>query len=366
MSTKTLLNALKQAEKEREIQNEIAHIQDNILGFNLGMRESATLQIGIPISPMLAKAIKDVEDIPKFYKKFQDRSVMLEYKYDGERTQIHYDGGDSIKMFSRNLENQNHKYEALSHKILAYLKAHRVKKCILDGEIVVFDTNQNKILTFQELQTTKQKAAGQEVSQGSTTHQHVVYLFDVVVYGDDVLQKKSLRDRKRVLEGHFPTSACCRLATSKAVNLQDKDYMQQIEAFLSESHCNQSEGLIIKSLDSTTFYAINNSRTQWAKLKKTSKTSNMADTLDLVPIAGYMGKGTRAGLFGAYLLAAYNKRLESLEAFCKLGTGFSDDFLSENTQIFKKRLIPSKPANYLVNKIFKPDVWFKAEEVWEV
>lgn len=191
-------------------------------------------------------------------------------------------------------------------------------------------------------------------------------MFDVVVYGDDVLQKKSLRDRKRVLEGHFPTSECCRLATRKAVNLQDKDYMQQIEAFLSESHCNQSEGLIIKSLDATTFYAINNSRTQWAKLKKTSKTSNMADTLDLVPIAGYMGKGTRAGLFGAYLLAAYNKRLESLEAFCKLGTGFSDDFLSENTQIFKKRLIPSKPANYLVNKIFKPDVWFKAEEVWEV
>lgn len=88
VSTKTLLNALKQAEKEREIQNEIAHIQDNILGFNLGMRESATLQIGIPISPMLAKAIKDVEDIPKFYKKFQDRSVMLEYKYDGERTQV--------------------------------------------------------------------------------------------------------------------------------------------------------------------------------------------------------------------------------------------------------------------------------------
>lgn len=76
-------------------------------------------------------------------------------------------------MFSRNLENQNHKYEALSHKILAYLKEHRVKNCILDGEIVVFDTNQNKILTFQELQTTKQKAAGQEVSQGSTTHQHV-------------------------------------------------------------------------------------------------------------------------------------------------------------------------------------------------
>jgi DNA ligase-1 len=32
----------------------------------------------------------------------------------------------------------------------------------------------------------------------------------------------------------------------------------------------------------------------------------MKDTIDLIPIGAYYGKGSRAGLFGAYLMASYN------------------------------------------------------------
>lgn len=53
----------------------------------------------------------------------------------------------------------------------------------------------------------------------------------------------------------------------------------------------------------------------------------MSDTLDLVPIGAFFGKGSRAGVFGAYLMAAYNQKSGVFESACKVGTGFSKDSL---------------------------------------
>lgn len=57
--------------------------------------------------------------------------------------------------------------------------------------------------------------------------------------------------------------------------------------------------------------------------------NSMIDTLDLVPIGAFYGKGTRTGKFGAFLMAAFNKRLQIFEAVCKVGTGFSKKDLDE-------------------------------------
>ncbi len=53
----------------------------------------------------------------------------------------------------------------------------------------------------------------------------------------------------------------------------------------------------------------------------------MGDSLDLVPIAASYGTGKRKGLYGNYLLAAYNEDMETYETICKVGTGFSDENL---------------------------------------
>ena len=65
-------------------------------------------------------------------------------------------------MFSRNLESQNQKYEGLLNKIKSYLKENKIKRCILDGEIVVFDKTKNEIRSFQDLQNNKIKANAEE------------------------------------------------------------------------------------------------------------------------------------------------------------------------------------------------------------
>jgi DNA ligase-1 len=43
-----------------------------------------------------------------------------------------------------------------------------------------------------------------------------------------------------------------------------------------------------------------------------------------VPIGALFGAGKRKGLYGSYLLAAYNSDMEVYESICKIGTGFSD------------------------------------------
>lgn len=62
----------------------------------------------------------------------------------------------------------------------------------------------------------------------------------------------------------------------------------------------------------------------------------MIDTLDLIPIGAYYGKGARAGQFGAYLLGSFNRSNGTFEAACKVGTGFSKDMLAQLTDELSK------------------------------
>ncbi|GAM25642.1 hypothetical protein SAMD00019534_088170 [Acytostelium subglobosum LB1] len=92
----------------------------------------------------------------------------------------------------------------------------------------------------------------------------------------------------------------------------------------------------------------------------------MTDSVDVVPIGAWYGKGKRTGMYGAYLLACYDDDNEDFQTLCKIGTGFSDEQLQQFTEALKFEVISNPKNMYRVAEQLKPDVWFNPKQVWEV
>ena len=81
-------------------------------------------------------------------------------------------------------------------------------------------------------------------------------------------------------------------------------------------------------------------------------------------VGGLAGRGRRAGMYGALLLAVYDPADERFQTICKCGTGFSDAELAG----LPARLAPlaraQRPAR--VDSRWAADVWFEPTLVVEV
>lgn len=96
--------------------------------------------------------------------------------------------------------------------------------------------------------------------------------------------------------------------------------------------------------------------------------SGIGDSLDLVVLGAYFGKGKRTSVYGAFLLACYNSSIETYETVCNIGTGFSEVILEELHAKLKDHTIDKPKPFYSHSTVAKdqPDVWFEPRFVWEV
>jgi DNA ligase-1 len=90
----------------------------------------------------------------------------------------------------------------------------------------------------------------------------------------------------------------------------------------------------------------------------------MTDTVDLVIVGAFHGRGKRAGTYGALLLAAYNPDNDTFEAVTKCGTGFTDEDLAKLPKMMQKHIIPHKHPR--VDSVLEADVWFEPAVVIEI
>ncbi|OBR13957.1 DNA ligase [Colletotrichum higginsianum IMI 349063] len=341
----------------------------------MNLREHCKLKPGVPLKPMLAKPTKAITEV---LDRFEDQTFTCEYKYDGERAQIHYvaksadeeisqslpgatkaaaDGVASI--FSRNSEDLSKKYPDILAKLHTWVKED-TKSFVLDCETVAWDVEEKKVLPFQQLMTRKKK----DVKIEDVKVKVCVFAFDLLYLNGEAIVERPLRERRDLLEDAFqPVEGEFSFATH-----MDGQELEQIQVFLDESVKASCEGLMVKMLDgSESGYEPSKRSRNWLKIKK-DYLSGIGDSLDLVVLGAYHGKGKRTSVYGAFLLACYNPSSESYETVCNIGTGFSEAVLEElHTQL--SDIVIDRPKPFYAHSSggqHQPDVWFEPRYVWEV
>ena len=248
---------------------------------------------GIPVKPMLAKPTNGVTEVMD--RMLKSGRFTCDFKYDGMRAQIHMKEDGSFDIFSRNMESMTTSYPDVINAIPNAINQ-GTTSFIIDTEAVAVDDGGN-ILPFQVLSTRKRKDANSNEIKVKVC----IYAFDILFHNGTSVLKNTLSERRELLYSSFHEhNNEFKFATSMNPTSED-----EISDMLNQAVLNKTEGLMVKSLDNNSTYEPSKRSLNWLKLKK-DYLNGMGDTCDLVPIAGYYGKGKRTGVFGAYLLAVYN------------------------------------------------------------
>ena len=303
------------------------------------------IQLFNPIRPMLADRIKSGEETVK---KFQN-DFAAEYKLDGERAQIHKQK-DTIMIFSRSLENITSYYPDIVEKISKLIISDDV---ILEAEVVAMNTNSGDFLPFQELMHRRRKY---EIDEAVTKYPITVNFFDVLFSNGKNCMEMEYMERRKLLEKIIKEDDFARLIPMSIINNEE-----QILEVLENSINSGCEGLMLKHLNSTYRAGIRGSN--WLKLKREYQ-NDLGDSLDLVVIGAFFGKGRRTGKYGTLLLATYNDEEDVFPSICKVGTGFSDESLDQLYQILSPKVTLKKNPRIISD--MAADMWFEPELVIEI
>jgi len=334
-------------ERAYNVSSDLGYVAKVALNEGIEGLKKIKVRIGIPVRPMLAERAESVEEIftrlgPKF---------IAEYKYDGERVQIHKKGNEFI-LFSRSLENITNHYPDIIENIKNNLKANEV---ILEGEIVAVNSLTGEMLPFQELMHRRRKY---DVEKAIEEYPTVVYLFDIIYIDGEELIDLPILKRKEFLEKIVVTNDYIRLAVGKLVSNEE-----EFTKFFNEAVASGCEGLMCKSIKDDSIYKAGSRGFLWIKFKR-SYQSKMIEPIDVVVVGGFYGTGRRAGKLGGLLVAVYDDKNDVFKTICKLGSGFTDEDLEKLPKLLEPYKIDHIHPR-VVSKI-DADVWYVPNFVIEV
>jgi DNA ligase-1 len=309
--------------------------------------EKFQVKVGEPIRPMLAERLGVPEEI---LEKFSGK-CLAEYKYDGERIQAHKNN-EKVLLFSRRLENISSQYPDVVELIRMQITA---KEVILEAECVAIDLESGDMRPFQELMHRRRKYG---IETAITKYPVSLFTFDALYVDGIDLTQNPLPQRRQALEKILKQNIRLKPASQQLVKTP-----KQLEDFFEKAIEEGCEGLMCKSVGDDSVYQAGNRGWLWIKYKRDYK-SEMSDTVDLVVVGAFHGRGKRAGAYGALLLATYNPEKDTFETVTKCGTGFTDKDLSQLYEMLHKHVIPRK--NSRVQSTLEADVWFEPAIVLEI
>jgi len=327
-------------ERAYNISSDLGRVARSVAEKGLKGIKKFQVLVGEPIRPMLAERLSSPEEI---LEKLGGKCI-AEYKYDGERIQIHKKG-DEINLFSRRLENISSQYPDAIELVKSYVKA---RDAMLEAECVAIDSDTGEMRPFQELMHRRRKYG---IEKAIEEYPVSLFMFDALYVDGEDLTLEPYPIRRKSLEKAIEESDRVKIAkyiiTSNA---------QELEKFFLEAIESGCEGLVCKSMAEDSVYQAGARGWLWIKYKRDYK-SEMTDTVDLVIVGAFHGRGKRAGTYGALLLAAYSPENDTFETVTKCGTGFTDEDLAKLPKMMQKHVIQHKHPR--VNSIIEADVWFE-------
>nr|CAB3477970.1 unnamed protein product [Digitaria exilis] len=338
---------------------------------------SLAMVSGTPIPPMLARITNGLN---QSLKAFSGKSFTCEYKYDflinitsrydGQRAQIHRLLDGSVRIFSRQMKESTSRFPDLVN-IIKDLCRPEMSSFILDAEVVGIDRKKgNKLMSFQELSSRERGNKHSSIAIENIKVDICVFVFDIMFCNGERLLDRPLRQRRKYIQdlfqekpGYFELAQQLTVEASEASpdNSRTLDRMNTFFKKACEFSC---EGIMLKTLDVDAGYSASKRCDSWLKVKR-DYVEGLGDSLDLVPIGAWYGNGRKAGWYSPFLMACYNPETEEFQSVCRVMSGFSDEFYKEMKEFYSgERILFKKPVYYKTDE--QPEVWFSAEQVWEV
>jgi len=263
---------------------------------------------------MIAKMVTD-----------EDPDFWIEEKLDGERMQMHLRTlQDENKLpykefnfWSRKAKEYTYLYGSTFDDKKSALTQHikgafdeGVESLILDGEMITWDPETDKMVPFGTLKTAALEQSRNPYSGG----QRPLYrVFDIVFLNGTDLTRYDLRTRRQALE---------RVVRPVDRRLEILEYSightwDDVETALRKVVAEASEGLVVKNPRSR--YRLADRNDDWVKVKP-EYMEEFGESLDCLVIGGYYGSGKRGGGLSSFMCG--------LRVDDDKGKGMSQKFLS--------------------------------------
>ena len=309
--------------------------------------EQIHASVGIPIRMMAAKKLSNASEILQKL----GGTALVEYKYDGERVQVHKDG-EIVVLYSRRQEVITEQYPDIVEYVCYHVRA---KRCVIEGECIAIDKSTGGVRPFQELMRRRRKTGIEEMMREIPV---AIRFFDILFLEDRDVTSLPMLGRRQLLADTIESCEQVDITTGKVVTEPS-----EIEEIFAKALEAGNEGVIAKAIHNESTYQAGSRSWLWIKLKASYK-EGFTDSVDLVIVGAMYGRGRRTGVYGAVLASAYDPVNDTYPTVCKIGTGFTDEVFVE----FKERLDPLQldRRDPKVLSDIEADLWFQPRVVIEV
>ncbi|MGH3152597.1 MAG: ATP-dependent DNA ligase, partial [Streptosporangiaceae bacterium] len=359
IGTPTILDALAQVhaggraarpvlERAYNICCDLGRVAAVLVKDGLAAVEQLQVRPGNPVRAMLAQRLSDAAEILAKL----GGECSAEYKYDGVRVQAHRTADGQIELFTRRLERVSSQFPDVVEVLAAGLGP---REAILEGEVVAYDPAAGELHPFQEVMFRRRKYGIAEAVRDVPVG---LFCFELLYADGQDLTTLPYPQRRARLAEAITVSPQLRLTTATEVSSP-----AALDAAFEQAITDGCEGLMCKSVSPAAIYQAGNRGWLWIKLKRDYRTE-LSDTVDLVAVGAFAGRGRRAGTYGALLLAAYDPDADVFRTVSKCGTGFSDAELAALPARMAPLAVAERPARLDARQ--QPDVWFEPALVLEI